>query len=265
MEFLTALRYTLYIEVYVDFADVEMVTYHPHESDDPWLFRPDSRALQSPNPPKLQVDCIEGVEPLGVQFGEVEKKTVPEKLHDALFGQLAVTDSKIKPADTDPLVALPLRTYAIIDAGKVTNLPALLAGSQLEHRCLFRGDAFDELKEVAPWIVQLEEGHSFTRNLFTRSEASWHLWDNEVGFYIRSRRTLNEMWRHFRKFTRVQDESGRWLYWRFWESSALDWLSNDDSAMKICHAFLDEAQIFYMSRLGIDGQRMIGLRVKNGC
>lgn len=99
----------------------------------------------------------------------------------------------------------------------MTNLPELLERSGLEHRCLFKGDAYDELKNVAPWIVRLEEGSAFTRNLFTRSDASWHLWEREPGIYFRSRGALDEMWRHFRKFTRVQDKDQQWFYWRFWD------------------------------------------------
>ena len=93
----------------------------------------------------------------------------------------------------------------------------MLEASGLEHRCLFKGSAFDELKDVAPWIVRLEEGNGFTRNLFTRSDAPWHLWDKEVGVYLRSCQMLNDMWGHFRKFTKVQDEDAKWYYWRFWE------------------------------------------------
>lgn len=93
----------------------------------------------------------------------------------------------------------------------------MLEASGLEHRCLFKGNAYDELKNVAPWIARLEEGNAFTRNLFTRSSAPWHLWDTEPGIYIRAHGTLDEMWKHFRKFTKVKDEEGKWFYFRFWE------------------------------------------------
>ena len=46
-----------------------------------------------------------------------------------------------------------VRTYAILDAAKAPGLPELLAASELEHRCLFKGDTYEELKDVAPWIV----------------------------------------------------------------------------------------------------------------
>ncbi|MFV0410751.1 MAG: DUF4123 domain-containing protein [Paracoccus sp. (in: a-proteobacteria)] len=171
-----------------------------------------------PEPPTLQIKTIEGVEPLDRQIGMFPKKTVPDTLRDILFGQpiSTVTGNKTAYAAAVPLV----QTYAILDAAKVANLPELLERSGLEHRCLFKGNAYDELKNVAPWIVRLEEDNAFTRHLFTSSDAVWHLWDKEPGIYIRAQRTLDDVWRHFRKFTRMQDERGKWYYFRFYEGSA---------------------------------------------
>jgi hypothetical protein len=47
-----------------------------------------------------------------------------------------------------------------------------------------------------------------------------HLWHKEPGIYVRSRADFEDLWKHFRKFTRVQDESGKWYYFRFWEQRA---------------------------------------------
>ena len=192
------------------------------DSDDPWTLLPCGVAAFQPEPerPVLQVDTIEGVEPLDTQIGVFPKKIVSDALHDALFGQQEPTAAEIEAAGGDPAAVPPMQTYAILDAAKLTNLPELLERSGLEHRCLFKDDAYDELKNVAPWIVRLEEDNAFTRHLFTRSEANWHLWDKAAGIYVRSRGSLDVMWRHLRKFTRVQDEDGQWFYGRFWESYA---------------------------------------------
>ncbi|MDO5604780.1 MAG: DUF4123 domain-containing protein [Paracoccus sp. (in: a-proteobacteria)] len=197
-----------------------MSIFSDHGSDDPWMQHPGNAgappALGSEQP-ALRIEIIKGVKSLDTQVGVFPKKTVPDALHDALFGQPEPTAAEIKAAGGDASAVASMQTYAILDAAKVTNLPELLERSGLEHRCLFKGAAYDELKSVAPWIVRLEEGTPFTRNLFTCSDASWHLWDNEPGIYIRSRGTLNDMWRHFRKFTRVQDENGKWFYFRFYD------------------------------------------------
>lgn len=108
---------------------------------DYWLQSP--KASEAPAESVLQIDTIDGAEPLDMQFGVAVLKTVPDALYEPLFGQ---------PADT------PLHTYAILDAAKAPNLPELLEASGLAHRCLFKGSAFDELKDVAPWIGSLKTG-----------------------------------------------------------------------------------------------------------
>lgn len=194
----------------------------PYENDDPWQLRPAEAVAQQPQQPALQVGTIEGIEPLDIQLGVFPKKTVPDALHDAMFGQPDPSRAEIEAAGGDPAAVPPMHTYAILDAAKVTNLPELLENSGLEHRCLFKGEAYDELRDVAPWIVQLEDGNHFTRSLFTRSDAPWHLRDTELGIYIRSRDTLEEIWRHFRKFARVKMPEKGWIFFRYYDPSVLD-------------------------------------------
>lgn len=196
-----------------------MSTCFDQSDHDPWALQPGRSGVAEPEsePPVLRIETIEGVKPLVRQIGLFPNKTLPETLYDALFGQPAPTSAEIDAAGGNPAAVPPMQTYAILDAAKIPNLPELLEDSGLEHRCLFKGDAYDELKDVAPWVVRLEEGNSFARSLFTRSDAPWHLWDSEPGIYIRSRSDLDEMWRHFRKFTRIKDETGKWFFQRFWE------------------------------------------------
>lgn len=172
--------------------------------DDYWVQSP--KTAGAPDEPDLQINTIDGVEPLDAQLGVVDLKTVPDALYESLFG---------RPCDTA------LHTYVILDAAKVPNLPELLEVSGLTHHCLFKGNAYDELKDVAPWIVQLEDENVFTRNLFTQSEAPWHFWDKEPGIYLRSDASLADLCAHFRRFTKVQQTDGRWRYFRFWEPLVL--------------------------------------------
>lgn len=178
----------------------------PGDSGDYWT-GPTSGPQADPDF-RIQVETCREIAPLDSQFGaDMPKKTVPESLSGPLFGQ------------PDPDAAL--HTYMILDAAKVQGLAELLEASGLEHRCLFKGLAYDDLKDVAPWIVRLESGNGFTRQVFTRSDAPWHLWDREPGIFLRSYERIDELWRHFRKFTRVRDQSGKWYYWRFWEGGFL--------------------------------------------
>lgn len=167
--------------------------------------------------PVLSIQVIANPVPLDDQFGVFPPRTVPETLREPLFGQPEPTMAEIAAAGGDPDKVPPMQTYAILDAARVANLAVTLDTTELEHRCLFKGAARNTLKDVAPWIVRLEEGNRFTRHLFTKGPAGWHLWDRDPGLYIRSRAGLDDLWRHFRKFTRVQDEHGQWFYFRFWE------------------------------------------------
>lgn len=119
------------------------------------------------------LEAIENIEPLDAQLGVYPKKSVPDALHVAFFGQPVPSDAELDAARGDPAALPPMQTYTILDAATVANLPEMLESSGLEHRCLFKGPALEELKNVAPWLVRLEEGNAFTRSLFTVSEASW--------------------------------------------------------------------------------------------
>lgn len=150
----------------------------------------------------LRVTQLQPVSPLDNQLGSAEPLTTPEDLRAVLFGRPEVN------------------TYAIIEAARFTYLPEILENREFEHCCLFKNAAYYELKDVAPWIVRLDERDSLTRNLLTRSDAHWHLWDDEPALYLRSRASLAELWQQLRKFTRVQDQRGQWFYFRFWEYHA---------------------------------------------
>nr|WP_281356659.1 DUF4123 domain-containing protein [Sulfitobacter algicola] len=107
-----------------------------------------------------------------------------------------------------------------MDASKMMGMAEVLGNSGLQHKCLFKGQAYDDLRDVAPWIVRLAEDNSFTRHLFTHDpddDVPWYLWAKRPGLYIRSTASLDQLWQHFRKFTRLQNEAGKWFYFRFWE------------------------------------------------
>lgn len=133
----------------------------------------------------------------------------------------------MSPADTAPIFELlfhhELRVYAVLDAALVPNLPELLEASGLEHRCLFSQEAEETLGNSAPWIVRLERTNKFVRNLLTDSPspAPWHLWGYEPGLFIQSTGSLDSLWQHLRKFTRVQDHAGNWYFMRFWDTNFL--------------------------------------------
>lgn len=189
--------------------------------EDPWLSIPGPESSATcgaeSSQPGLQIETIADIAPLDAQIGAFPKKTVPDVLRSALFGQPDPCPDEIGSGGGGFATVPPLNTFAILDAARITNLPELLEDSTLEHRCLFKGAAYDDLKNVAPWVVRLEDGNSFTRGLFTDGPAPWQMWSDGPGMVVRARAGLHDIWRHFRRFTRVRDEQDDWFYFRFWE------------------------------------------------
>ncbi len=174
-----------------------------------------------PASPALAV--IAPVEPLNGGFDpDGPQDYVPHAIAKALFGQPA-PDAPTVAGDADPQP--PTQTFALLDAAKVPGLVELLASSDLEHRCFFKGQPFETLKDVAPWLVRLERGNRFTRYLFTddpHEDVPWYLWRANPGVFIRSQSDFEKVFKHFRKFIKVTDDTGAWLYVRmaepaFWQ------------------------------------------------
>lgn len=151
----------------------------------------------------LRFGRIEGVEPLDAQMGVEAPLWVPEALK-GLF----------EPEK---------RLFALLDGAKQSQLPELLQNSGLPYRCLFQGVAEEEWKVAAPWLVELIPGHRFTRMMFTDSGsgAPWEMWGQGLGPLISVETSLDSLRARLRKFTRIETDSGEWLYFRFWERQVL--------------------------------------------
>lgn len=175
----------------------------------------------------LVIDVIRDAVPLGAQTGVPHRKAVPDALREPLFGQPDPTAAEIAHyggADRVPR----MQTYAILDAAKIFGLPEMLEASGLECRCLFMGDAAADYREVAPYLVALEEDNPFTTILFTHlpgqpeNMTTLHMWHKEPGIYVRSRFRFDLVWKHFRKFTRIYSKAtDSWRYFRFYEPSVV--------------------------------------------
>ena len=176
------------------------------------------------------------------------KNTVPDALHDALFGQPEPSEVERAAFGED---MPPLATYAVLDAAKMPYLlTSLLESSGLRYQSLFQGQAQEELGEHAPYLVELKDSHDFTRRLFTGPDGINGLWEKELGIFIRSRASFDALRKHLRKFTRVQDEEGKWFLWRFWEGEYLSGYIEQHSEAARAHIryFLGTAKILSAAR-----------------
>ncbi len=158
--------------------------------------------------PVLHFTRIGGFRPLDTQIGVSQNLAEPKELSEVLW---AGRDDK--PASTC--------LYAILDGGRVANLPEVLEGSGRPHVNLFQGRAAEEMADVAPWLVELAPRDRLTRNFFTQTRNSppWEFWAQEPGILIRTRLDIEALRRHFRRFMRVRDERHNWYFFRFWEPS----------------------------------------------
>lgn len=115
---------------------------------------------------------------------------------------------------------------ALVDTASHPNLAEMIETSGLAHRSLFQGDAAEALRDAAPWLVRLDPGNGFTRNLFTHDpDTPWALWGRVAPVLIRTGDSLDAVAAHFRRLTRVRAQSdGRWLYFRFYAPQTLEQL-----------------------------------------
>lgn len=150
----------------------------------------------------LETRLIDGVIPPDERPG-AGATSIHEALREVLFDTPDAADGA------------PLYSYALLDAARIPGLPELLETTRLGHRCLFHGD--DEVRQAAPWLVQLQEDDKFTRNLFRQSNKAWHLWGRDCGIFLRSTASLDELVAHLRRFTKIRDQRERWLFFRFWD------------------------------------------------
>ncbi|WP_162265835.1 DUF4123 domain-containing protein [Celeribacter ethanolicus] len=166
------------------------------------------------------------ISPLDRQRGVWPMKTVPDALYDPLFGQPTPTEAEITQYGGIENVPA-MKTYAVLDANKFQSGLSEIEDCEVPFRCLFKGPAAVEQKDVAPYLFELTEDAPFTRRLLTHlpdmpeTMTTAHMWHREPGVFIRSRTEFDDIWKHFRKFTKVQDENGKWYYFRFWEPTVL--------------------------------------------
>ena len=140
-----------------------------------------------------------------------DQQWIAPELKALLFGQ----------PETGPA----LRTYLIVDATLRKNITGVFDLDSIDApiRCLFKGEAAEELKESAPYLIDmtLPAGAWEDRDLvpsFHRSFFKTH-WGQNTGVFIRTTALMAEVWNHYRKFTLVpRDGFERRVFVAFWSA-----------------------------------------------
>ena len=106
-------------------------------------------------------------------------------------------------------------TYAVLDGASCEDLLGKLAEFHPESVCLYTGELGPDVREVAPYLVLLPEGHPFAEWLLV--EGVGKHW----GVFARSPANLQAMRKHFRTFLLVKSPEGRTLYFRYYDPRVL--------------------------------------------
>ena len=105
--------------------------------------------------------------------------------------------------------------FAVLDGASVQGLLDKLYALSPNFCCLFRGELQPDMAEVAPYLVQLEQGTEFTNWVIGQG------WGNHWGIFASSEADFRQMRTHFRTFLIVYDETGRPLRFRYYDPRVL--------------------------------------------
>jgi hypothetical protein len=105
--------------------------------------------------------------------------------------------------------------YAVLDAARDPLVHAKLLATDVRSACLYEGRIPRELAEVAPYLVKLRREHRFTEQLLESA------WGRSWGVFASSPGDFEAMRRHFRRFLRVEDETGKAMIFRWYDPRVL--------------------------------------------
>lgn len=128
----------------------------------------------------------------------------------------------LRPILLDDVGEISMPLWAVLDAAQVTFLADRLEMAGLEYSCLFSGQTAEEAGDVAPWLVRLEADSALLHEAFTTDSPDARTFGaRPAGIFLRSPAPLDGLRRHFRRFTRQRDRSGKWFYVRFYDPGVL--------------------------------------------
>jgi hypothetical protein len=105
--------------------------------------------------------------------------------------------------------------FAMLDGASIPDLRMSLHQHQPAHVCLYRGELADDMAEVAPYLVRLEEDTEFTDWVLTQG------WGEHWGIFALAAEPLVEMRQHFRRFLTVYGPENKPLLFRYYDPRVL--------------------------------------------
>ena len=121
------------------------------------------------------------------------------------------------------------KTYLLIDATTRSQLLKtfdLEGFGDLEIRSLYAGQLAQELKQQAPYVVDLTLNNQqiadddsvpkFHRDFFTKH------WGKNTGIILQSEEPIDQVVFHLKKFIKIQDKNNKWFYFRFFDPRTMN-------------------------------------------
>jgi hypothetical protein len=103
-----------------------------------------------------------------------------------------------------------LTPYLLLDASANVDVPVMLEGFGEPARCLFDGQAFEDLSDVAPWLAAPNRYGGLWDWFFEDA------WGKNTGIIILSDLPMAKLKTHLKKFLRVEDEDGEAFFFKFY-------------------------------------------------
>jgi hypothetical protein len=105
--------------------------------------------------------------------------------------------------------------YAVLDSARDPLVHAKLLATDAPSACLYEGRVPRPIAEIAPYLVKLRRDHRFTTQLIESG------WGRSWGVFASAPADFETMRRHFRRFLRVEDDSGRTFVFRWYDPRIL--------------------------------------------
>ncbi|MBC7568892.1 MAG: DUF4123 domain-containing protein [Spirosoma sp.] len=111
----------------------------------------------------------------------------------------------------------PTSLFALFDAARM-GVAMTDAKERFPERfaTLYRGESAKNLADFAPYLFWFDAADSTLKDWFPANG-----WGKSWGVFLRSRTSVEELYRHFRRYLIIADETGRELYFRFYDPRVL--------------------------------------------
>jgi len=107
------------------------------------------------------------------------------------------------------------RHYIILDAAKMQQHINVAKQFNPKHTCLYKGEAETKLGSVGPWMFTYPKMSLFDDWFI--SSAGGQNW----GVIIEAKEKFEKIYFHLKKFLRVKSETGKTMYFRFYDPRVL--------------------------------------------